>query len=195
MSYSGIDDIQLIRLLKNENEEAFAEIYNRYWKLLYTTAYNIIQDQFYAQEAVQEVFISLWRRKQDADIQELKAYMQQAVRFQILKTIRTQKNDKAFYKRLASVTADIVYENPLLFKEQQALLAEIFNSLPGDCGVIFKLSREENLTYAQIAGQLNISVKTVEKKMTICLKLIRKTLELNRILTAAILFALNFRNH
>ncbi|MEO6547992.1 MAG: sigma-70 family RNA polymerase sigma factor [Ferruginibacter sp.] len=195
MSYSDIDDIQLIQLLRNENDAAFAEIYNRYWKLLYTTAYNIIQDQFYAQEAVQEVFISLWRRRQDADIQELKAYMQQAVRFQILKTIRTQKNDQAFYKRFSAVTAGIFYENPLLFKEQQALLTEILNSLPGDCGVIFKLSREENLTYAQIASQLNISVKTVEKKMTICLKHIRKALEQNNILVAAILMTLNFRIH
>jgi RNA polymerase sigma-70 factor (family 1) len=192
MSYSNLDDVELLQLLGEESEEAFAEIYNRYWKLLYTTAYNIIQNEHFAKDAVQEVLIALWQRRADANIQVLKAWLQQAVRFQVLKSIRAQKTDERFYSRLAVVTSEIVYDNPLLFKEQEAWLREIINTLPEDCRLVFKLSRQEHLTYKQIAGQLNISEKTVEKKMSICLKHLRQALEKNEALSIVLLLVMKF---
>jgi RNA polymerase sigma-70 factor (family 1) len=179
MSYNKLDDSDLLQLLLQGEEGAFSEIYERYWKLLFYTAHNIIRDKDIAQDVVQEVFISLWQGRRAVKIQSLKAYLQQAARFQTLKAIRAQKSDDQFYSRLATVTTDIIYENPLLFKEQEALLKKILGSLPDDCRHIFHLSREEQLTYKQIAGQLNISEKTVEKKMSICLKHIRQALEQN----------------
>lgn len=193
MPYPNLEDIQLLQLLQKGNEEAFAEVYNRYWKLLYTTARNIIQQEEFAKDAVQEVFIALWQRRMESNIQNLKAYLQQAVRFQILKAIRTQKTDEQFYSRLATVTADIIYENPLLFKEHEVLFREIMSTLPDDCRQIFHLSREEQLTYKQIAGQLNISEKTVEKKMSFCLKHIRQILAQNKLLSATLLLFITSR--
>ena len=187
MNYSILDDTRLLELLKQENEEAFAEIYNRYWKLLYITSQNIIRDDFFAKEAVQEVFISLWQRRNDIEIQFLKGYLQQAVRYKILKAIREQKVDEQFYSRLARVSADIVYENPLLFKEQEAVIRQITETLPEDCRIVFRLSREDHLTYKQIANQLGISEKTVEKKMSACLKHFREGMQQNLGLSLLIL--------
>jgi RNA polymerase sigma-70 factor (family 1) len=189
MNYSVLDDSDLLRLLLPGDDRAFREVYDRYWKLLFYTAHNIIQDRDVAQDVVQEVFIALWQRRGEVAIQSLKAYLQQATRFQTLKAIRAQKTDDQFYSRLATVTADIVYENPLLFKEQEALLRKILGSLPDDCRHIFHLSREEQLTYKQIACQLNISEKTVEKKMSICLKHIRQALEQNEARSLLLLLA------
>jgi RNA polymerase sigma-70 factor (ECF subfamily) len=194
MTHSELEDIQLQQLLQEGNEEAFAEVYNRYWKLLYTTAYAVIQNEEVAKDAVQEVYIALWQRRNEAQIHNLKAYLQQAVRFQVLKAIRAQKNDEQFYIRLATVTADIIYENPLLFKEQEALLRETMTTLPDDCRQIFQLSREEQLTYKQIADQLNISEKTVEKKMSICLKHFRQILLQNKVLSVALLLFVSTRS-
>lgn len=177
MSYATIGDNELLDLLSAGDEHAFSEIYSRYWKLLFDTANNILQNSEAAKDSVQDVFIALWQRRGAVEIQHLKAYLQQATRFQVLKAIRANKVDESFYKRLSEVTVDLVYENPLLFKEQEALLRQILNELPEDCYHVFKLSREEQLTYKQIAGHLNISEKTVEKKMSICLKLIRLGLQ------------------
>lgn len=180
MKYSALTDQQLLTLLKEANKDAFAEIYNRHWSSLYWSAYNIIRSESVAQDAVQEVFIALWQRGAETDIQVLQAYLRQAVRFQILKAIRKQKADEQFYNRLVNVTASIVYENPLLFKEQESLLRDILDTLPEDCRIIFQMSREEQMTYKQIALQLNISEKTVEKKMTLCLKHFRQVLQENK---------------
>ncbi|KQC02502.1 RNA polymerase sigma factor [Pedobacter sp. Hv1] len=167
------EDVELISMIKDGDRAAFNKIYNRYWKLLYDSAYKIFQDEDIISDILQEVFISLWQRRDIVEIQNLKAYLYQAVRFATLKAIRTQKTDRKLYDRLAEITTEIFTEDPLIFKEQQYLIQHLLDKLPADCQEIFIMSREESLTYKQIAEVLQISIKTVEKKMTRSLKLIR----------------------
>jgi RNA polymerase sigma-70 factor (family 1) len=175
-TFHNISDRELTDLLKTDNEDAFTEIYNRYWKPLFHTAYNIIRDEEISQDTVQNIFINLWQRRHTSEIHFLKPYLQQATRFSILKVIRDQQTDAKFYERLKSITSEIIADDPLLFKEQQELLRELLNSMPTNFSETFRLSREEGLTYAQIASQLNISEKTVEKRMSKSLKYLRKGL-------------------
>ena len=174
MSSKSINtDEYLVGELGNNNESAFTEIYNRYWKPLYNTAYSIIQVQDSAQDAVQTVFISLWRRRNEAVINSLGAYLHQATRFQVLKAIRAEKADKDFQHRLINVSKQILTEDPMLFKELQELFRAVIKTLTPDEQEFFLLNREQGLTYKEIAAEKNISVKTVEKKMSSALKKIR----------------------
>ena len=166
-------DDQLLKQLYQNDEGAFAEIYNRYWKPLYTSAHNILQVREAAQDAVQEVFISLWKRRQDLQVDVLQSYLHQAVRFQVFKAIRAEKTDQDFFNRLALISKDILIEDPVLFRELESIYQQLIQSLPPDEQEIFLLHRDGGLTYKQIAEQKNISVKTVEKKMSRALKMIR----------------------
>lgn len=174
----NLNDSELINLLREGDQVAFTIIYNTYWKLLFRTAHHILNDTSVAEDIVQDIFVSLWNRREKVTILNLKAYLQQATRFCVYKAIRERKHDSTFYNRLAQVTADIITDNPLLFKEQQELLQKIIASLPADCKEAFRLSREENMTYKQIAALLNISEKTVEKRLSKSLKHIREGLSL-----------------
>ncbi|WP_205509985.1 RNA polymerase sigma factor [Longitalea arenae] len=172
-SYPIHTDHELLRKLHQGDEMAFAEIYNRYWKCLYTSAHNILQVKEVAQDAVQEVFVSLWKRRQALQVDVLQSYLHQAVRFQVFKAIRAEKTDQQFFNRLALVSKDILFEDPVLFKELEHLYQQLIQSLPPDEKEIFLLHRDGGLTYKQIAEQKNISVKTVEKKMSHALREIR----------------------
>lgn len=171
--YPTHTDTELLRMLSQHDEFAFAEIYNRYWKLLYTSAHNILQVKAAAQDAVQEVFISLWKRRADIQVEALQPYLHQAVRFQVFKAIRAEKTDQQFFNRLALITRDILFEDPVLFKELETLYQQLILALPPDEQEIFRLHRDSGLTYKQIAEQKNISVKTVEKKMSRSLRELR----------------------
>jgi RNA polymerase sigma-70 factor (ECF subfamily) len=177
--YPSLPDHELVVLLKQGDEGAFTHIYNTYWKLLYRTALHILQDHEVVQDIVQNIFISVWQRREEAAILNVKAYLQQATRFSVFKAIRAQKHDQSFFDRLAHITIDIITDDPLLFKEQQQLLQELLDTLPEDCKETFRLSREENLTYKQIAALLGISEKTVEKRMTKSLKHLRKVVSVH----------------
>ncbi len=65
----------------------------------------------------------------------------------------------------------------LFGKELEQKLREAIESLPEQCRLIFKMSRFEELKYAEIAGQLNISVKTVENQMGKALRIMRDRLK------------------
>jgi len=74
LNYSKYHDEQLVRLLTENDETAFSEIYSRYWKPLYISVQNILHNTDPAQDVVQEVFISLWQRRHTVKIENLKAY-------------------------------------------------------------------------------------------------------------------------
>ena len=166
-------DEQLLRLLNEDNRQAFSEIYERYWEKLFISAEKILQNRAAAQDAVQEVFISLWNRRSSLQIEALQNYLFQAVRFQVFKAIRSEKAGNDFFKRLSAASNELVNEDPAAIKELAKLIEKVIADLPEDQRTIFKMNRDEGLTYKQIAAEKNISVKTVEKKISQALKYIR----------------------
>ena len=67
-------------------------------------------------------------------------------------------------------------QDPVLFEEMKAEIDKIIESLPPQCKAVYKLSRNEDLKNREIAEELNISIKTVEKHITKALDEIRKQL-------------------
>lgn len=55
--------MQLLQLLKEENEDAFTEVYNRYWKRIYTIALTYLKSPEAAQDIVREVFVKIRTNK------------------------------------------------------------------------------------------------------------------------------------
>lgn len=183
--YCTYNDEQLITFLSKGDEIAFSKIYDRYWKLLYISAHNILQQKDTAKDIVQEVFLSLWQRRSVVQIECLKGWLLQSVRFQVFKAIRAEKTDNNFYVRFALVSKNIITEDPLLFKEFETIILDTIRSLPIDQQTIFHMNREEGMTYNQIAIEKNISVKTVEKKMSYALRVLRGSL--NKVIFLAVL--------
>jgi RNA polymerase sigma-70 factor, ECF subfamily len=77
---------------------------------------------------------------------------------------------------------------------QQALTDELeqriniaLNQLPEQCRLVFQMSRMEDLKYGEIAGQLNISIKTVENHMGKALRIMRQHLRDYLILLVTVL--------
>ncbi len=127
-----------------------------------------------AEDIVQEVFIKLWERRTELDITYPAAYLRKAVHNRVLNAIRHQKTDERFYIRLASITSELLEENPHFLKENEQLLQQVINSLPNECRETFLLSRVHQYTYKEIADQLQVSEKTIEKRISRALQHIRK---------------------
>lgn len=178
-NYSSFTDSELSASLSQGDRYAFDQIYYRYWRVLYQKAIRILNNDDEAADIIQEVFVSLWQRRADVKVENLKAYLNQAVKFSVLKAIRENKVSEDFYDKLAKITVHLVCEDPLVFKEMQHLIQHLIDDLPEDCRTIFNLSRVHHLTYKKIALQLGISEKTVEKKISISLKSIKAGLNLN----------------
>lgn len=177
MGTNGIQDWQAIR---NGDERAFEQMFKGHYQSLCSFANSFLGDIDEAEEIVQQVFYSLWAKRESIEVNStLKSYLYKAVHNSSLNKIKQGKVRQLYadgYKATANVTThsttDIVQG-----KELEAIINDAIAELPEQCGVVFKMSRFGNLKYAEIADELNISVKTVENHMGKALKLMREKLK------------------
>lgn len=170
---------ELLDLIRQDDKEAFDRIYTLYWEKLFLYVAKIIKDEDDAHDIIQDVFVSLWTRRQDLKIERsLNAYLFSAIRFKTLDYIHHSK---------MKVSLNVVHEEypergSVIEKYSAKELAIQINSriqeLPLKMKKIFLLSRNEEMSYKEISKMLSISDKTVKKQISNALKLLRFKLNL-----------------
>ena len=64
-NYKSLPDNELIQLLKESDHSAYNEIYHRYFQLIFTHAYKKLRDEEQAKDIVQDVFATLWFKREE----------------------------------------------------------------------------------------------------------------------------------
>lgn len=164
-SDEGFDQAKRIR---RGDRAAFKELFHAHYEALTDFAYYYVGSLEVAEDLVQEVFFDLWkRRKYWHPDHSPRAFLYGAVRNQTLKyqrrsRVRDHVQEKEVLDRLPG------QENPewrLRNQELEEAARRAINELPQRRRQIFILSRQHDLTYAEIAIALDISIKTVETQM------------------------------
>lgn len=172
-----ISDQGLLQSLKKNNHTAFKEIYKRHWSKLYIFALNILHDKDLCEEVIQEVFVTLWERRNSSVIENLSAYLYQAVRYQVYKQFRKSKMLERESERFDSFLMESDIEESVEYLELQSKITESIAKLPDQRRLIFQLSRVEELSNKEIAGKLNLSVQTVKNQITKAIGSLRRSLK------------------
>lgn len=177
--YLSYSDEQIISLICLEDDEAaFEELYDRYFRLLFNFAFSKVHDEFAAQEIVQELFVSVWQKRAQNEIVTCRPYLFAAVKKLIISFYRKEYTRQHHYNQWEKFHDDISG----LATDQQAIIADLQNRyeeglhlLPPKCREVFVLSRK-GLSNKEIAEQLTISEKTVEQHITKALRILRNFL-------------------
>jgi len=161
-------------------ESSYEELFKTWYAPLCKMIYRIIKDQAQTEDLVQEVYIKLWEKRNSLKINtSLKAYLYRSA----LNTAYTSLEKNKRYPKLSIETNDTIHDsssnaidnlnaNELENKINQTLLL-----LPPACREVFILSRNEEMSYKEIAESLEISIKTVENQMGKALKIFREQLK------------------
>jgi RNA polymerase sigma-70 factor (ECF subfamily) len=143
-------------------------------------AYSFLNDKDEAEEVVQAAFIGVWDKRHSIEIQtSMKSYLYRMVRNACLNVIKhvKVKNAHAKYEMAGGEPVHEEVSQSVLSSELEKKIYEAMKVLPDQCRTVFQLSRFEELKYAEIAEQLDISVKTVENHMGKALKIMRTQLK------------------
>lgn len=166
--------------LRSGDEQVFEEIFRTYYERLCNYANTILNDMDEAEEMVQNAFITVWEKHESLEIHtSLKSYLYRSVHNSCLNRVKHYKV-RQIHGEAIKHQADILYDDAsedLVGKELEGVINQAIEELPQQCRMVFRLSRFENLSYAEIAEQLNISVKTVENHMVKALKTLREKLK------------------
>lgn len=165
----------LLQAIGNGSKAEFEILFRKYYRTLCNYAYGRIADRVEAEEIVQEVFCKIWEQRDKlVKLDSVKAYLFRCVHNSSLNKIRHQKIKQEYMEH--SARENSIIELPtsgLQLKELQDKLQVAISTLPEQCGLVFKLSRYEEMSYKEIASVLSISVKTVENHMGKALKIMR----------------------
>jgi RNA polymerase sigma-70 factor (ECF subfamily) len=171
---------QLLTTLQAGDITAFEMIFKTYYQPLCNYAYSFVQDRDEAEEIVQATFLSVWEKKEHLAIHTgVKPYLYAMVRnaaLNVLKHEKIKQQHVAIELSIAERSSESVTRT-VMASELEDRIYQALNKLPEQCRLVFKLSRFEELKYAEIAEQLNISIKTVENQMGKALKIMREQLK------------------
>jgi RNA polymerase sigma-70 factor (ECF subfamily) len=175
-----LNDQELLLLLKESNEGAYNEIFNRYWKKLYAVAYNRLRSKQASEDVVQDVLSSLWVRRTGLEIDNLSHYLGTAIRYAVFRQLN--KSIEKNQLNADELMLNNPFAEPEIFElmDYQILkkyLEQEVNKLPEKCQIVFKYSREQHLTNKTIAEMLNLSEKTIEAHITKALKYLKLALK------------------
>jgi RNA polymerase sigma-70 factor (ECF subfamily) len=163
---------------EKRNPELFDELFRQYSKPLFYYAAKFVDDEA-ARDIVQDVFVKLWSDQTITIRQSLNALLFTMVRNSCLQLIEKQKVRSKYFESAKLKLQEeelrfyIEEKTSLMEQELEDKLNEVLNNLPDRCRQIFTLSRFENKKNKEIAGELDISVKAVEKQITKALGIIR----------------------
>jgi RNA polymerase sigma-70 factor (family 1) len=191
--YKSYTDKQLTEMLKHGDRLAYAEIYNRYKRLLYLFAFKRLGQKEEVWDMVHEVFLSLWLHHETLEISyTLSTYLHSAVRNKIANVIAHKQVSTRYldsFKNFLEVRTNNT-DHLVRHKELEAIIEKEIAALPEKMRLVFELSRKTNYTRKEIATELGLSEETVKSHMHQALKKLK--IKLSSLFGTVFLLALFF---
>jgi len=160
--------------LDNKNIREFEPLFREYFKPLCGFSMKYVHDLDEAKNLVHDAFIAVWQKfDQLPKDTNYRSYLYTTVRNRCLNHLRDQPKTVAL-EETNEISAP--QSSEMETRELEGEIELAINALPEKCRVVFEMSRFEELKYAEIAEKLDISVKTVEGRMTKALGLLRDSL-------------------
>jgi RNA polymerase sigma-70 factor, ECF subfamily len=166
----------------NRNPAMFDDLFKQYSKSLFYYAAKFVENEV-ARDIVQDIFLKLWSEQAIPVRQSLNALLFTMARNLCLQHLEKQKVRSKYLdaSRLQLKEEELHYymdeRTSLIEQEMEQKLKAVLDGLPDRCRQIFILSRFENKKNKEIAEELNISVKAVEKQITKALSTIREEMK------------------
>jgi RNA polymerase sigma-70 factor (family 1) len=175
-SYQDHSDAELAALLNKGDQIAFETIYRRYAPGLYGYARKNISVKEDCEEILQEVFESLWTRRESlGHVTVLNAYLFRMVKYKVIRYFQHHSVRKKYadHFRLFEVAYESVREEERDSSSVMVMIDKGLSQLPERCQLAFKLRLTENLSNGAIARRMNIKKSTVENYIVAALSHLR----------------------
>jgi len=180
MNKSQTNDQELWQAIRNDDDACFRVLFDRYWVQLYNTAQKYLKDKPASEELVHDVFLNLWDRRGELEIQHMPNFLLTAVRYQVYNRLRAARPPLILKSdNLQLEGAAVINQGDFDIREKEFSheLDQYLNQLPRQCKRIFYLSKMDNLSNGEIAEQLGISKRTVENQLSKALNYLRTCLK------------------
>jgi RNA polymerase sigma-70 factor (ECF subfamily) len=175
-------DQDLLEALREGDRRAFETIFRSFYPGLLRFAHAQLGERADAEEAVQEVFLRIWRdRKRLAVDRSLRSYLLACVRNQVIDRHRRLRTEGRCFgsdpSGSMSEKAAVPASDSAAYAELDTAIRHAITALPERCRTAFLLCREQGLSYAEAAAVMEVSSATVKTQMARALTSLRSALD------------------
>jgi RNA polymerase sigma-70 factor (ECF subfamily) len=170
------DEKLLVSKLRNNEVKSFDLLFEKYSAKLYRFSFTLLKNHEDSKEIVQETFFRVWDKRREIDSSKsFKSFLFTISYHLIIDQLRLKLKDQEYRKFLKEYfkTEEVKIDSVTDYETLNRQISAVIEGLPVKRKQIFIMSREQGLSHKEIAGQLNISVKTVENQINLALKLIK----------------------
>lgn len=168
---------KLFQRVKNDDAVAFEIIFKKNYRALCSYSNQLVISRELAEEIVDDVFCNLWRNRKKIRItNSFQSYLIVSIRNRSLDCLRRIKGERKYvldHAEKVECKQSIAYES-MVYEELRNQVDTAVRGLPEQCRIIYLMSRDQELSYKEIARSLNISIKTVDTQIGRALKYIRQ---------------------
>lgn len=176
-----ISDVDLLSQIQSDDQQALLVLMQKYDRSLFRYIRSKTNSLESAEEAVQDIFISLWNNRHTIVINDtLSPYLFKSAKHKVVdfyiannKHITHQDILLPEYNHLTVPSA----ENMIIDSELNDWLSGEINKMPVNVQNVFRLSRIEHLPIKEIANKLSLSEQTVKNNLSIALKRLHARLQ------------------
>lgn len=159
---------------------AYEQLFDRWYEPLCRYAFTILRDMDDAEDVVQKTFCKLWDQRENLSIKSsINSYLYRIVHNESLNTVHQKTSHQEHnlnYISMMNEVDDSVVET-ITANDLQLSIDKALATLPPQCRRVFEMSRMDQLSYSEIAKELNISTNTVENHVSKALKILRVELK------------------
>jgi len=167
-------DILLTRIQYHDDQKAFRQFYQTLYLRLHQFAYSYVHSKETAEELVNDVFLSIWEKRNILHtINNINVYLYVSVKNASLNFLRKKNLPIPLDTddlHTDHIKLTINPETITIGRDIHTQVQKAIEQLPPRCKLIFKLVKEDGLSYKEVASILDVSVKTVDAQLCVALK-------------------------
>ena len=173
---SGTEDITLLERVRNGDQVAMAEIFDRHGRAVYSVALHVLKDCGHAEDVMQEIFFQVWQ-KSATFVQtrgSLRTWLLAVARNRAIDFLRRRKPTDSVEDVILTSCSDVDAEaerNAMIEKVKKAL-----KELPEEQQQSMNLAYFEELSHAEISERTGLPLGTVKTRIRLALNTLRKAL-------------------
>ncbi len=171
------NEMLLVAALKIDSHEAFVQIFRHYYPDLVMFASRFILDRETCEDIVQEAFMKIWSNRKILEIRtSLRTYLIHLVQNLALNELKHRKVKTLYQDKNHDMILALSAEEHMFYTELSSAVDTLLANLDPAVRETYVMSRVQRLKYTEIAQRLNISVRTVEVRISKAVSYLQRNL-------------------
>ncbi|HET7000720.1 MAG TPA: RNA polymerase sigma-70 factor [Puia sp.] len=167
---------QLLKKIAEGDSTAFGLLFDRYYGLIYSASFRYLKVHELAEDLVQTSFLKIWEKRNHlGHVERFDHYLFRIAHNEMADHFRRHSRREKHVQRIRELFDEETGspEELLITKQKRALIADVIGNLPTQQQTAYTLSRDEGLSYQEIADRMQLSVNTIKVHISQALKTLK----------------------